>query len=290
MTQLWIWASVIMIGAILSIASYYFYPQIEAIVVQRFEAYLRSLVDLCDKMFMTLTLKRASVIVIGSTLFFFLSGFYATFGFGFVNFFFSFFLGFLGFSLPKFILQMMWERRLQNFNDQLIDSLNLLSNSIKSGLNLSQSIQVLVREMPNPISQEFAMVLSQEKIGLTIDDTLQNMTERIPSEDLSVVIQSILILRETGGNLSETFDVIANTIRERRRIDGKIKSMTAQGKTQGLILFILPFAFLLFLYSINPPYVLPLFTTQLGWVFISVMLVFQTLGGLWMRKIVRIEI
>lgn len=290
MTQLWIWISVLMIGVIFAAVSYYFYPHIELVVIKRFEEYIQSLVDLCDKMFMTLSHQKASVVVLGSCTFLFLLGFYATFGFGFVNFFFSFFLGFLGFSLPRFILQIMWERRLQTFNDQLIDSLNLLSNSIKSGLNLSHSIQVLVREMPNPISQEFAMVLSQEKIGLTIDETLQKMTERIPSEDLSVVIQSILILRETGGNLSETFDVIANTIRERRRIDGKIKSMTAQGKTQGLILFILPFAFLLFLYSINPPYVLPLFTTQLGWVFISIMLVFQTLGGLWMRKIVNIEI
>lgn len=290
MMQLSVWLSVVMVGTLLAIGAYTVYPFVEERFLGRFDAYLAELLDLCDKMFMTPTKRSIATAILATTALLGILGFYATFGFGFINAIFTVFLSVLGWWLPKIALFAMWERRLAKFDDQLIDSLNLLSNSLKSGMNLSQSIQVLVREMPNPISQEFAMVLSQEKVGLTLDDALQKMTERIPSEDLSVVIQSILILRETGGNLSETFDVIANTIRERRRIDGKIKSMTAQGKTMGLILFLFPFAMLAFFYSVNPDYVSVLFNTQLGWVLITVMLTSQILGGLWMRKIVRIEV
>lgn len=290
MTAVWLWASVLMVGTIIAAVGYWFYPQIEARVLTRFDEYVRSLVDLCEKMFMTVTPRRMTVAVLGTTLGLTLVGFYFTLGFGFINLVFTLLLGAIGATFPRFILQAMWENRLARFDDQLIDALNLLSNSLKSGLNLSQSIQVLVREMPNPISQEFAMILSQEKVGLTLDDALQKMTERVPSEDLSVVIQSILILRETGGNLSETFDVIAGTIRERRRIDGKIRSMTAQGKTMGLILFLFPFGMLAFFYSVNADYVSVLFRTQLGWILITVMLLAQIAGGLWMRKIVKIEV
>ena len=140
------------------------------------------------------------------------------------------------------------------------------------------------------MAQEFALVLSQEKLGLTLDEALEKMLERIPSEDLAIAIHSVLILRETGGDLSETFETIATTIRERRKVSGKIKSMTQQGKLQGLILLLLPFGLGAMLYVVNPPYIIPMVTTQLGWIMIFIMLIFQGVGALWIKKIVNIDV
>jgi tight adherence protein B len=110
------------------------------------------------------------------------------------------------------------------------------------------------------------------------------------SDDLAIAIHSVLILRETGGDLSETFETIASTIRERRKVSGKIKSMTQQGKLQGLILLLLPFGLAAMLYVVNPPYIIPMVTTQLGWIMIFVMLIFQGVGALWIKKIVNIDV
>ncbi|MCB0309360.1 MAG: type II secretion system F family protein, partial [Bdellovibrionales bacterium] len=231
-----IWISLLILGAIISVIAYQAYPIFEQKLLDQGKGQVAIFVDLSKRMFMEVSVKRALILILVSSFTFASLGFYMTYGLGLVNGLFTLFFGLFGFLLPTITMKFLWTRRLSAFNEQLIDALNLLSNSLKSGLNLSQAIQVLVREMPNPISQEFGVVLSQEKVGLTMDDALEKLSERVSSEDLSVVIQSILILRETGGNLSETFDVIANTIRERRRVDGKIQSMTAQGKLQGLIL------------------------------------------------------
>lgn len=165
-----------------------------------------------------------------------------------------------------------------------------MANSLKSGLNLPQVIQVLVEEMPKPIADEFSLVLSQQKLGLTIDEAMEKMMNRVPSDDLAVALNSVLILRETGGDLAETFDTIANTIRERRKIEGKINAMTQQGRTQGLILILMPFALAALLYTVNPDFLRPLLTTQFGWMMIGLVLVLQLLGGLWMRKILTIDV
>lgn len=269
---------------------YVAYPHLEAWVTKKLSSYMEDCEMYLHRMFREMPRKKMTLIVITSTTVMALLGLFITFGYGFINVLFTVTFGFIGYQSFRVLLKFMWERRISKFNDQLVDALNLLANSLKSGLNLSQGIHVLVQESKNPTSQEFGMVLSQEKLGLTVDEALDKMLERIPSEDLAIAVQSVLILRETGGDLSETFETIAATIRERRKVTGKINSMTQQGKMQGLILLLLPFGLGGALYMINPPYIRPLYTTQLGWIMLFVMLLFQGVGALWMKKIVDIDV
>lgn len=271
-------------------AAYFGYPWIEEYVDKVISKYISDCEMLLHRMFREMPRKKIILIVVASTVIMGLLGFIITLGYGFINIVFTVTLATIGYQSLRMWLKIFWERRISEFNEQLVDALNLLANSLKSGLNLSQALQVLIQESKNPIAQEFGMVLSQEKLGLTIDEALEKMLDRIPSDDLAIAIHSVLILRETGGDLSETFETIASTIRERRKVSGKIKSMTQQGKLQGLILLLMPFGLGAMLYVVNPPYIIPLVTTQLGWIMIFVMLLFQGVGALWVKKIVNIDV
>lgn len=275
----------------LLVASLYFmYPFIEKKIATSVTRYVKHCQDISYRMYEEMGTKTIILIIIATTCVCTLIAFMLTRDQGWIKYLFMLTFGLVGFNILKIYLNIKWETRLQKFNEQLVDGLTLLANSLKSGLNLTQAIQVLVTEMPDPISQEFGTVMSQEKLGRTIDEAFESMMERIPSEDLSIAINSILILRETGGDLSETFETISTTIRQRRKIEGKIKSMTAQGKTQGAILILLPFFLMFAMYYLNPTYLSPLIKTKLGWIFIFVMLVFQAIGFLWMRKIIKINV
>lgn len=271
-------------------ASFFAYPWVEEFASTKLGVYIADCERMLHRMFKEMPRKKMYIIIGSSTFGMALIGFVLTIGYGWINIIFTVTLGLIGYHSFRMWLRFFWERRIGVFNDQLVDALNLLANSLKSGLNLSQAIQVLVQESKNPMAQEFALVLSQEKLGLTLDEALEKMLERIPSEDLAIAIHSVLILRETGGDLSETFETIATTIRERRKVSGKIKSMTQQGKLQGLILLLLPFGLGAMLYVVNPPYIIPMVTTQLGWIMIFIMLIFQGVGALWIKKIVNIDV
>jgi tight adherence protein B len=271
-------------------ATYFSYPWLEQYASKTVVAYTNHIASLRERMFQNVDRRKVFLAIFGSVVGMTYLGYAISHGYGVITFLFTALFAYLGWSAPRWWIHFVWRRRLKLFDIQLIDGLNLMANSLKSGLNISQVIQVMVQEMPNPISQEFGLVLSQQKIGLTLDEALAKMMDRVPSEDLSVAIQSILILRETGGDLSETFEVIAGTIRERRKVDGKIQALTAQGKTQGLILFFMPFALGGLLYFMNPEFLTPMFTTDRGWMMIIIMLFFQIIGGLWLKKIVTIDV
>jgi len=282
--------AVFLATAAMASAGYFSYSWLESFVSRTLGQYIDWMISTYEKMFQSVSRKNILLAIFGSTALSTYVGYIISHGYGIITFFFTLLFAWVGWSVPRWWVMMAWQRRLRKFDHQLIDGLNLMANSLKSGLNLPQVIQVLVQEMPNPISQEFGLVLSQQKVGLTLDEALEKMVERVPSEDLSVAMHSVLILRETGGDLAETFDVIATTIRERRKVDGKIQAMTQQGKTQGLLLFFMPFALGTLLYFMNPDYITPMFSTRLGWMMIIVMLFFQAIGGLWLKKIVTIDI
>jgi len=269
---------------------FFFYPQLEAKATLAWEAYKLNCNELADRMFFSLSEKRILIWTLTPALLFALIAFSLTRGFIIINLIFTLAFALIGAQMLRWGLLFLWSKRLSTFNEQLTDALNLLANSLKAGLNLNQGIEVLVKEMADPISQEFGLVLSQEKVGLTLDDSLEKMIERVPSEDLAVALHSVLILRETGGDLAETFETIASTIRERRKIDGKIKSMTAQGRMQGYILLAMPFGFGAMIQFLNPGYLEPLMETQLGWMMILLMLVLQTVGALWIKKIITVDV
>lgn len=280
----------LLIFCLVGVSLYLIYPLLEEKIVSRLITYVDDCQKISYKMFEELEKKTIYRIIGLTTGLFALAGFLLTRGQGWVQGLFTIGFGLVGFNVLKIFLTIKWKRRITKFNEQLVDGLSLLANSLKSGLNMSQAIQVLIREMSHPISQEFGTVMSQEKLGRTIDEALENMIERIPSEDLAIAIHSILILRETGGDLSETFETIANTVRERRKIEGKIQAMTAQGKTQGAMLMAMPFGLMIVLYFFNPGYLSPLINTKIGWLMILVMILFQAVGFFIMKKIIEIDV
>lgn len=203
----------------------------------------------------------------------------------------AFVLGvFLGFKIPKPIIDFLIARRIKQYQGQMVDGLTLLSNGIRAGLSVPQALGMVVREMPKPISEEFSMILQQNRIGLTLEECFENLAKRVPTEDNDMFVAAINILRETGGNLAETFDTIVSVIRERVRLQQKIDTYTAQGMFQGATIFSMPFAIGGIYAMTDPQAVMPLFTTPLGIIMTLVALAFDIAGGIVILKIVKIKI
>ncbi|MBI2026596.1 MAG: type II secretion system F family protein [Deltaproteobacteria bacterium] len=197
---------------------------------------------------------------------------------------------YLAMKLPHWIIALMIQQRMMKFTSQMMDGLTLISNGLKSGLSLMQAIGVVVDEMPNPFSQEFNLILSQQRVGVPMDEAFVKLAERVPSEDVQMFVTAIVILRETGGNLSETFDTIVHTIRERIKVEKKISSMVMMGIMQGAIITAIPFVLLLMLYFVDPEHVTILFTNPWGYFILGMMLLMQLAGGLIIKKIVTIRV
>ncbi len=181
-------------------------------------------------------------------------------------------------------------RRIHKFSVQMVDGLTLMANGLKSGLNIPQAMQIVVDEMPIPIREEFGLVLSENKIGLTLEKAFENMAARMPSEDVNMFVTSVNILRETGGNVAETFDTIVKTIRERIKLQNKISAMTAQGMTSAVIVGSMPWGIGLMLYGIDPATMGPVFSKPAGWVILMVITAMEGLGFYVIMKIVRIKV
>ena len=195
-----------------------------------------------------------------------------------------------GFNLPRFVVEKMWEHRILTFEDQMLDALAFMSNGLKSGLSLLQSMDMVREELPNPISQEFALTLNEQRLGVPLEDALLNLEKRVGTEDVQIVVTSINILRQSGGNLAETFDTVANTIRERKKVEGKVRSLTAQGVAQGVIIVMMPFVLAFALWVMDPVLISRRWTTALGWALIFLMLTLQVIGGTMIKRIVKVQV
>jgi tight adherence protein B len=198
--------------------------------------------------------------------------------------------GVLFWFLPKAVVNQMFQRRVTKFNFQMIDGLSLMANGMKSGLSIIQAMGMVKAEMPNPLSQEFDYVLRQNQLGVSVEEAFQNLAKRIPSEDVNMFVTAIVILKETGGNLAETFETIVYTIRERIKVEQKIAAMVAQGVAQGVIVFCMPFGLGIMFYLSDPGLITPLFTNPLGWLMTGVMLTLQFVGGFVILKVVQIRV
>lgn len=195
-----------------------------------------------------------------------------------------------GWSVPKIILKSMWEKRCNRITDQMVDGMTIMGNGVKSGLSITQSMERVVQNMSGPLAQEFNLILNKIRLGLSVEEALNEFGDRIPRQDVQMFVTSVNILKETGGNLAETFETIVLTVRERQKIEKKIEAMTTQGMTQAVILTLVPFILLIVFLAIDPAFVRPLFTKPLGWVFLFVMLALQVIGGVAMKKIVTIKV
>ena len=196
----------------------------------------------------------------------------------------------LGFRLPKPLIESLLRKRAQKVNVQMVDALTLMASALRSGLSLTQALQVVADEMPNPLSQEFNLILSEHRVGVPLEKSFQNFAERMNNDDSEMFVSSVVVLRETGGNLAETFETIVHTIRERIKLENKIAALTTQGVLQGTIVTLIPFGLMILLSLIDSSHMAPLFTTLPGYIMLGLMLTLQILGGLTIKKIVTIKV
>jgi tight adherence protein B len=185
--------------------------------------------------------------------------------------------------VPKALVDMMFNRRVELFNTQMVDGLGLMANGMKSGLSIVQAIGMVKNEMPNPFSQELDYVLKQNQLGISVEDAFQNLAKRIGSEDVNMFVTAVVILKETGGNLAETFETIVAVIRERIKVEKKISAMMRQNLAQG-------FALMAMFYFSDEGFLMPMFTEPLGWALLAIAFTFWVLGVIMIYKVVQIKV
>jgi tight adherence protein B len=198
--------------------------------------------------------------------------------------------GLLGYFLPRALVMYLRYKRLATIDDQLVDALLLMSNALKAGLSLQQAMELVVREMKPPISDEIGRVVKEIHLGMLTDDALRHLRQRVPLEDMRLAVDSILTLRETGGNLSETFEVISKTIVERKKVQGKIKTLTAQGMAQGVLICMMPPGLILLFSLMDENYMKPMFNTPIGWAMLAVVFLLDAVGLYMMFKLVQVDV
>jgi len=165
----------------------------------------------------------------------------------------------LGFFAPILYLRRQQGRRLIKFDNQLADMLSLMVNGLRAGYSIMQALEAVAKELPPPISDEFRRVVQEMQLGIPMDVSLENLTRRIPSKDLDLLVTAINVQREVGGNLAEILDTISHTIRERVRVKGEIRILTTQVMTSGRFLAVLPVAVIILMYFINRGYMMRFF-------------------------------
>jgi tight adherence protein B len=200
------------------------------------------------------------------------------------------FAGILGYFVPRLYLGFAKRQRLNRFNGQLGDTINLLVNGLRSGYSMLQAMETVAKELPPPISEEFARVVQEVGLGLSAEQALNNMLRRIQSDDLDLMITAINVQHEVGGNLAEILDIISFTIRERVRIKGEIRTLTAQGMLSGYVISFLPIGLGLIMFLMNREYMLRMFSTTCGWIMVGVAVFGIVTGFIAIQKIVRIEV
>lgn len=203
----------------------------------------------------------------------------------------------VGYFAPRFYVKRQQTVRLLKFNDQLGDMLNLMVNGLRAGYSTMQAMEAISRELPAPICDEFRRVVQEMQIGITMEKALDNLLRRIPSDDLDFVITAMNVQREVGGNLAEILDTITFTIRERVRIKGEIRVMTANVRASGAILSLIPLGLALALYFLSPEYIGTFFAPNkflpqplCGFIAVAVIIGLILAGYFVMMKIADIEV
>jgi tight adherence protein B len=193
-------------------------------------------------------------------------------------------------SLPFLWLWNKRRTRLKKFAAQLPDALELVARALRAGHSLGAGMHVVAEEMPAPIADEFGRVFEETNLGISIEEAMKSMCDRVPNLDLRFFVTSVSIQRQTGGDLAEILDKIGYVVRERFRILGQVKALTGEGRLSGVVLIALPFALFAFMLNIKPDYVETLWTTDLGKKMSVFAIIAQILGALVIRKIVNIKV
>ncbi len=195
-----------------------------------------------------------------------------------------------GLILPTIVIKNLDGRRRKRFQAQLLDALMILSSSLKGGLSLLQSIEAMIEEMSPPISQEFSLLLRENKMGVPLDESLQRLNRRMRSEVLALIVTAISVARETGGELPQIFTRLTYSIRETNKLQGKIAALTVQGKLQGAIMSLLPIAFAALVYSLNPGFFDIMLRSDLGRLLLGYAAVSQVVGIFLIMKLSKVAV
>ncbi len=195
-----------------------------------------------------------------------------------------------GYLVPGMLVGARRKARVEKFNNQLAEFLTLLVNALRAGQTFLQAIDRATQDSPEPIRSEFKLLLNETGLGLPVEAAFQNLIHRVPSQDLEITGTAFIIQKNIGGNLAEVMEKVAYTIRERVKIQGQIKVMTAQGILSGILVGGLPIALVCVLYFLNPSYISLLFTTPKGQMLLAGGLALEVIGALVIKKIVTIEV
>jgi tight adherence protein B len=199
----------------------------------------------------------------------------------------------LGFFAPTLYMRRQQGRRLVKFDNQLADMLSLMVNGLRAGYSTMQAMEAVSKELPPPISDEFRRVVQEMQLGIPMDTSLGNLTRRIPSKDLDLVVTAINVQREVGGNLAEILDTISHTIRERVRVKGEIRVLTSQVMMSGRVLAVMPIAVIVIMYFLNRQYMMRFFNPATRMYGIPALIIgaFMIIVGYFvMQKIASIEV
>ena len=192
--------------------------------------------------------------------------------------------------IPRLFYAVMRRRRSARLLAQLPDALTMLSGALRAGSSLQLALDLVVNESAAPLSQEFSVLLREQRLGLSLEDSLDGMAKRLPIEDIELFVSAMTIAKEVGGNLAEILDRLASTLRAKAAMEGKIRALTSQGKLQGIIVGLLPIFLAGVLYVMDPAAMHPLFTTWYGWAVVAAVLLLLVMGGFFIRKIVTIDV
>jgi tight adherence protein B len=199
--------------------------------------------------------------------------------------------GFVGLFAPRIYVSRQTSGRLVKFEEQLPDTLGLWVNALRSGFSVLQAMEAISRDAPNPTGMEFKRVVQEVQLGIDLEDALEHLLARVESDDLDLVVTAVNVQREVGGNLAEILDIISHTIRERVKLKGEIRVLTSQGRYTGYLISLLPILVALFLNSVQPGFMGPMFESRTcGWPLLGIGLALIGMGMAAIQKIVNIEI
>ncbi len=195
-----------------------------------------------------------------------------------------------GLVIPDLLVRLTRARRLQAFRAQMVDAIFILSSSLRAGLSLTQAFQELEQEMTPPVSQEFGLMMKAHRLGRPLEEALHKLHERMPCEELQLLITATLVVRETGGEITTIFQQLITTLRERKKLHDKVRTLTLQGKLQAYIMSLLPIGFLVSMRLFNPRYAEVLFQDPTGQMLLAAAIVFWLLGMIMLMKLSRVEV
>lgn len=193
-------------------------------------------------------------------------------------------------ALPKYYVTHLRKKRLKTFEAQLPDALLMVSGAMRAGASVNVALESMIKEQKPPLAQEFELMVREQRLGVDFDTALVNMEKRNPIQDFSLVVAGMRISREVGGNLAEIMESLAHTLREKATMEGKIRSLTAQGKMQGIIMSALPLMLMAILNWLEPKAMGAMFTTLIGWATLTVILIMIIIGYVFISKITNIDV